>query len=85
MQAHSRRARGVAGVMKGHHAGGGQITQPLFCNKRRLLRVMIAEEDNESTETRVEHLMGRKPELRFAFIQEQTALRGKEVIENLDV
>jgi topoisomerase-4 subunit B len=37
--------------------------------KRTLLRVALA--DGEETEQRVESLMGRKPELRLAFIQEQ--------------
>ncbi|MBN8532383.1 MAG: hypothetical protein J0L97_11075, partial [Alphaproteobacteria bacterium] len=53
--------------------------------KRILLRVAIAEEDKERTETRVEHLMGRKPELRFQFIQEQAAQRGGDLAEMLDV
>lgn len=53
--------------------------------KRRLLRVMIAENDAADTAERVEHLMGRKPELRFQFIQEQTALRGDELLKELDV
>ena len=38
--------------------------------RRNLLRVMVADENAESTALRVEQLMGRKPELRFAFIQE---------------
>jgi hypothetical protein len=29
--------------------------------------------------------MGRKPEHRFAFIQEQTAQHGNALLENLDV
>ena len=53
--------------------------------KRRLLKVMIAENDVDSTAERVEHLMGRKPELRFQFIQEQTALRGDALMQELDV
>ncbi|MCW5750184.1 MAG: DNA topoisomerase IV subunit B [Alphaproteobacteria bacterium] len=42
--------------------------------KRNLLRVVLPEDDQEFTAERVEHLMGRKPELRFAFIQENAAL-----------
>lgn len=53
--------------------------------KRRLLKVVIAEEDVSSTAERVEHLMGRKPELRFQFIQEQTALKGDALMQELDL
>ncbi len=52
---------------------------------RVLLRVLIDDADIESTRTRVEHLMGKKPEFRFQFIQEETAKRGKEIREGLDV
>ena len=45
--------------------------------KRTLLRVTIAEQDREQTAERVESLMGRKPELRFAFIQENAAFAGE--------
>jgi hypothetical protein len=38
--------------------------------KRTLLRVTIPEAERQFTEQRVESLMGRKPELRLAFIQE---------------
>ncbi len=37
---------------------------------RMLLRVEVARDDRKRTEARVESLMGRKPELRFAFIEE---------------
>ncbi|MEE8273583.1 MAG: toprim domain-containing protein, partial [Alphaproteobacteria bacterium] len=37
---------------------------------RTLLRVEVARDDRKRTEARVESLMGRKPELRFAFIEE---------------
>jgi topoisomerase-4 subunit B len=37
---------------------------------RTLLKVMIAEDDREETENLVERLMGKKPELRFQYIQE---------------
>jgi len=39
-------------------------------SKRTLLRITIPETERELTEERVESLMGRKPELRLAFIQE---------------
>ncbi len=38
--------------------------------KRTLLRIMAAAEDRAATATMVESLMGKRPELRFAFIQE---------------
>lgn len=38
--------------------------------RRTLLRVVTPQEDRLNTRQRVESLMGRKPELRFAFIQE---------------
>jgi topoisomerase-4 subunit B len=47
---------------------------------RTLLRVVIPEESRAATEERIEHLMGRKPELRLAFIQEHA---GRSV--DLDV
>ena len=37
---------------------------------RTLLRIRAAAEDRTETDSRVESLMGRRPELRFAFIQE---------------
>ena len=37
---------------------------------RTLLKVMVADDDREETEDHVERLMGKKPELRFQFIQE---------------
>jgi topoisomerase-4 subunit B len=41
--------------------------------KRILLRVVAASEDRALTSERVESLMGRKPELRFQFIQDHAA------------
>jgi topoisomerase-4 subunit B len=52
---------------------------------RVLLKVLIDEDDIDSTRERVEQLMGRKPEHRFAFIQEQTQTRGGEILGALDV
>jgi len=48
--------------------------------KRTLLRVDLANKDKKQTETLVECLMGRKPELRFAFIQENAGF-----VKDLDV
>ena len=53
--------------------------------RRRMLRVMIDPAERGQTADRVDQLMGKKPELRFQFIQEQTALRGAELAEELDV
>ena len=53
--------------------------------KRVLLRVNIASADIEDTRTRVDHLMGKKPEFRFQFIQEETAKQGTNLVQQLDV
>ncbi len=45
-------------------------------DKRTLLRVVVPDEESKGTNTLVEHLMGRKPELRLAFIQEHAADAG---------
>ena len=34
---------------------------------------------------RIDQLMGKKPEFRFAFIQEQTRDKGEEFLKDLDV
>jgi topoisomerase-4 subunit B len=47
---------------------------------RTLLRVEISDEDIKSTENLFERLMGKKPELRFQFIQENAEF-AKEVID----
>jgi topoisomerase-4 subunit B len=54
-------------------------------NNRILLKVVIEEEEIEPTRERVEQLMGKKAEHRFAFIQEQTASRGAVILEQIDV
>ncbi len=48
--------------------------------RRTLLKVVIAPDDRAATSNLVESLMGRKPELRFAFIQENA-----RSVEALDV
>ncbi len=48
--------------------------------KRTLLKVVIAADDRAATSTLVESLMGRRPELRFAFIQENAGS-----VEEVDV
>ena len=48
--------------------------------KRTLLKVVAAPEDRAATADRVESLMGRRPELRFQFIQDNA-----KTVEELDV
>jgi len=48
--------------------------------KRTLLKVVIPTEDRATTSNLVESLMGRRPELRFAFIQERAT-----TVQDLDV
>ncbi|MUG89690.1 DNA topoisomerase IV subunit B [Bombella sp. ESL0385] len=47
--------------------------------RRTLLRVTVPTEENLLTRNRIESLMGRKPELRFQFIQEQA--RSVELLD----
>ena len=54
-------------------------------HSRVLLQVMIADDEMGPVAKRVDELMGRKPEHRFTFIQEQTALRGAQLLDELDV
>ncbi len=54
-------------------------------DSRTLLKVEIAEDEEDMASERVEHLMGRKPELRFRFIQEQSQLRGGDLSEVVDL
>ncbi|MFZ4540355.1 MAG: DNA topoisomerase IV subunit B [Rickettsiales bacterium] len=75
----------------GRFKGLGEMTAPqlkettMDPRKRTLLKVMIAHEDIEDTADRVNQLMGKKPELRFKFIREQTELYGEKFLEALDV
>ena len=47
--------------------------------KRSLLRVSLAEAEQDATADSVERLMGTKPEARFAFIQERAAFAAELV------
>ena len=73
----------------GRFKGLGEMTPPqlkettMNPENRILLRVEIKAKDE--AKKRVEHLMGKKPELRFKFIQEQTAEKGKNLFNSLDV
>lgn len=53
--------------------------------KRTLLKVMIEGEEDQLAAQRVEELMGKKPELRFKFITEQSEVMGEAIKEQLDV
>lgn len=53
--------------------------------KRTLLKVEIMESESDETAERVNQLMGKKPELRFKFIREQTELYGEKFRDALDV
>ena len=46
---------------------------------RSLIRVEIADDDRKNTEKMVERLMGKKPELRFQFIQENAKFAAADV------
>jgi len=49
--------------------------------KRTLLRILIAEEENEETKERVGDLMGTKPEARFRFIQENAVFADSQALD----
>ncbi len=70
--------KGNAKAEVGRFKGLGEMTPPqlkettMNPENRVLLKVLIDSDDSERTSERVEQLMGRKPEHRFTFIQEQT-------------
>jgi topoisomerase-4 subunit B len=74
----------------GRFKGLGEMTAPQLKETtmnpalRTFLKVQIAEDGADLAAERVEHLMGKRPELRFKFIQEQSELR-KEMLKELDV
>jgi len=49
--------------------------------RRTLLKVVLLPEDRAHTNERVEELMGRKPELRFRFIQENASKLDQEAVD----
>jgi topoisomerase-4 subunit B len=49
--------------------------------RRTLLKVVLLPEDRAHTSERVEELMGRRPELRFRFIQENAAKLDHEAVD----
>ncbi len=84
----AKHAKANSKVEVGRFKGLGEMTPPqlkettMNPEHRILLKVMIEEDDIGQTSERVEQLMGRKPEHRFTFIQEQTRER---IFEGLDV
>jgi topoisomerase IV subunit B len=52
---------------------------------RILLRVVIPDGEHGGTDAQVNALMGKKPELRFQFIQEETERRGAGMLDALDI
>ena len=48
---------------------------------RVLLKVVAAADEQAATEERVESLMGRRPELRFQFIQENARSASEEMLD----
>lgn len=83
-------AKNKGHVEVGRFKGLGEMTAPqlkettMDPSKRVLLKVVLVHGDHKA-DNQVETLMGKKPELRFQFIQEQTALREKVLEEALDV
>ena len=51
---------------------------------RTLFKVSLEGEESIAKDT-IERLMGKKPEYRFKFIQEQMSVKGCEVLKNLDL
>ncbi len=49
--------------------------------KRALLRVTLIADDRKDTEKSVDRLMGTKPELRFAFIQERAEFADEALLD----
>lgn len=87
----AKQAKANSRIEVGRFKGLGEMTPPqlkettMNPESRVLLQVMIDEEEKELVAKRVDELMGRKPEHRFTFIQEQTALRGAALLDELDV
>ncbi|MDB2414577.1 DNA topoisomerase IV subunit B [Rickettsiales bacterium] len=52
---------------------------------RTLLRVEISDENQDNAKNRVDELMGKKPELRFKFITEQSQEIKEKISQQLDV
>jgi topoisomerase-4 subunit B len=83
--------KGRGKVDVGRFKGLGEMTPPqlkettMNPEKRVLLRALIDADAEEDTKERVHQLMGKKPELRFQFIKEQTELYGDRMAQVVDV
>lgn len=84
-------SQGKGKVEVGRFKGLGEMTPAQLKEttmnpaNRVLLRARINEDALDETRERVHQLMGKKPELRFQFIREQTELYGQTISEALDL
>jgi len=62
-----------------------QLKETTMDPKTRTLIKICLPDDLKSTQDQLNTLMGKKPELRFKFIQEQALLKGNELKNNLDL
>lgn len=63
-----------------------QLKETTMDPKNRVfLKVVIDDDNREDAELKIHDLMGKKPELRFKFIQEQTAADTSLLAEKLDI
>lgn len=75
----------------GRFKGLGEMTAPqlkettMDPKNRTLLRVVIDEETEADAESKIHDLMGKKPELRFKFIQEQSIANADALTDKLDI
>ena len=87
----ARLSKGRGNIDVGRFKGLGEMTPAqlkettMNPENRILHKVIINDENHQLATTRVEELMGKKPELRFKFITEQSALMSDEFKEQLDV
>jgi len=78
-------------IETGRFKGLGEMTAPqlkettMNPDTRSLLQITIPDIEAFATKQRISDLMGKKAETRFQFIQEQTELRGSELVEELDI
>ena len=52
---------------------------------RALYRVVLDEDNQDDAAEKIDSLMGKKPELRFKFIQEQPYFSSKQLTEELNI
>ena len=84
-------SKGRGKIDVGRFKGLGEMTAPQLKEttmnpaNRVLLKVRIEDAEEIATAERVNELMGKKPELRFNFIREQTELYGDSISQALDI